>query len=517
MVCSWYLSFLISLSVSTVCTEVVTIEATKDTFIDGYEGNTNGTDNPEDTLNFGAAFTLFLGADTTFGPDRILLDFPLQGLVDNGALVSAEIQLSIRDAALGPHLVCSEGNDFFCPTVHIITTSWGEGRKSCCPGENATANESSWIHSEFPMFWNNPGGDFVEDPIGMRAFESDGDTMARFVLDTDPLMNIIENIESEPYYGFLLNGDNDFGLVSFWSRECTASACRFPPRLVLEFDPLIPTATPTIGPTFLATEIPTVAPPSNTEECSEFRQEMVLEASLSVSQESMLATVIEENLEDLPSDFVGADIRTVAFVTSLQQEEIGTGGDPRVRVVFQYSLCFVALADSPSVELLDSYPRQFVAYMLIHRLDFGDKLRNDGIAVVPGSMSEVVIVPGEVPMGQEQPKSEDNTAAIAGGAAAAGALVLFTVVVMVFRRRRGRNTTSEEPTPSGAKEVTPMESLNIASQPHAVDTAAGQPQPQRQDSATIPLVGVVLPVTSQRPVGLKERDDTMGGNDDVSV
>ena len=217
---------------------MVSLNATMDAYI--VDSNTNCPLCPE--FNFGGSGFLPIAGGSSGRPARSLISFSLEGTKERASrLLNATMYLTVVVAGYGGYIDCTDASSSItkssvgCPTLHTLTTQWGEGNGLSVDRitYNAIAGESSWIHSSFPNEWNKRGGDFEADPIGVRLpGPSNAYTVATFALDVEKMQAILKNGDSN-FFGFLIKDDDNPGTIDFASREWVDAA--FVPRLELVF------------------------------------------------------------------------------------------------------------------------------------------------------------------------------------------------------------------------------------------------------------------------------------------
>ena len=206
-------------------------------------------------ISIGRATSPSVGV-TSVATWRVLLFFDLSGL-GGEKILRADLILSVFERSS----FCLNGNAG-CGRVHVMSTPWQSGNKFF---ENATEGDSSWLFSNYPMRWTNPGGDYFEGVVGMEQSNLTTDESAVFPLNVAMLQAMVD--DESRNLGFLIRADesDNAGFLAFESLGCFEfDSCprQQVPRLQLEVAgaTAVPTSSPTLAPPPSPTGLPTGLP-----------------------------------------------------------------------------------------------------------------------------------------------------------------------------------------------------------------------------------------------------------------
>ena len=149
-----------SLSTAKVYSSVATLYPSKD--------NTLYQSIDEDLSN-GAGPHFFSGSTISFGLRRSLLYFDLRMIPIGSEIISAKLILFMDRTA-----VCT-----YPIAANRLLNNWGEsssiGARGGGLGGPAEEGDTTWLHRFFPnVLWENPGGDFVQEPSAIIDVDAEG-------------------------------------------------------------------------------------------------------------------------------------------------------------------------------------------------------------------------------------------------------------------------------------------------------------------------------------------------------
>ena len=135
-----------------------------------------------------------------------------------------------------------------------------------------------------------------------------------------------------------------------------------------------------------------------------------------------------------------------------------------------------------------------------NRLEFEERLRNDGINVVRGSLSAATEV-----VRQEESTSKDNTPTIAGGIAAGVAVMVLVALVVFWKKRSSPTQVVVHAVPADNQQGPDNPTIGIP----AADIIVPLPTTPYKDSVT--------ESTSYRSLDFKQQGYTHDGERSIAV